>query len=209
VTESALTVAQLEVLQMFFGLPESVGFVLAGGAGLLAAGISTRPTEDVDLFTTAPSVTDAGDALEEVARARGWTTERIHDATTFRRLVVHLFSTEQVLVDLAQDGGPLSAPLVTTAGPTYPPEELGARKVLALFDRAELRDFVDVANVAGRYGKARMLSLAVEIDAGFDRAVFRDMASTLDRFTDEELSLLVPEPASVRRFFSEWLTDLR
>ena len=81
--------------------------------------------------------------------------------------------------------------------------------MLALFDRAELRDFVDVANVAGRYGKARMLSLAVEIDAGFDRAVFRDMASTLDRFTDEELSLFVPEPAAVRRFFSEWLTELR
>lgn len=70
-TESALTGPQLEVLQVFFDLPESVGFVLAGGAGLLAAGISTGPTEDVDLFTTAPSVIDAGDALEDVARARG------------------------------------------------------------------------------------------------------------------------------------------
>lgn len=207
--ESALTDGQLTVLHLFFELPESVGFVLAGGAGLLAAGISTRPTDDVDLFTGAASIVEAGNALEHAAVDRGWTTERIQDTTTFRRLAIHLPQTEPVLVDLAQDGPPLSPPMVTAAGPTYPPEELAARKVLALFNRAALRDFVDVANVAARYGTAPLLDLAKELDGGFDPAVFCDMATTLWRFSDAELAALHTDPPAVRAFFADWINSLR
>lgn len=207
--DSALTDAQLAVLQVFFGLPESGGFVLAGGAGLLAAGISSRPTEDVDLFTAAASVVGAAEALERAAAERGWTTDRIQDSPTFRRMAIAVSDTATVLVDLAQDGPPLSAPLVTIAGPTYPPEELAARKVLALFDRAALRDFVDVANVAERYGTERLLDLAVEIDEGFDRSVFCDMAGTLARFSDGEIAVLHPDPSALRAFFADWTSHLR
>lgn len=122
--ESALTDAQLAVLHLLFDLPESAGFVLAGGAGLLAAGISTRPTDDVDLFTAAASILEAGDALERAAVERGWSIERLLDATTFRRLAIAMPGTEAVLVDLAKDGPPLSPRLITLAGPTYPAKEL-------------------------------------------------------------------------------------
>jgi hypothetical protein len=44
---------QLEA-QMFFALPASRGFLLAGGAALLAQHLTARPTEDLDFFT-APS----------------------------------------------------------------------------------------------------------------------------------------------------------
>jgi hypothetical protein len=49
-----LTAFQLEVARLFFALPESKGFLLAGGAALLAQHLTTRPTEDLDFFT-APS----------------------------------------------------------------------------------------------------------------------------------------------------------
>ncbi|MGH3951493.1 MAG: hypothetical protein ACRDSE_20645 [Pseudonocardiaceae bacterium] len=57
----ALTAFQVEVTQVFFSLPESAGFLLAGGAALAAQHLTTRPTQDLDLFTapTAGDVTRA------------------------------------------------------------------------------------------------------------------------------------------------------
>jgi hypothetical protein len=46
-----LTDFQLEVTRLFFSLPASRGFLLAGGAALLAQHLTTRPTEDLDFFT--------------------------------------------------------------------------------------------------------------------------------------------------------------
>jgi len=69
--DSTLTPAQVKVLHLFFSLGESVGFILAGGAGLVAVGLSERPTEDIDLFAPEASVPTAGNALEIAARAQG------------------------------------------------------------------------------------------------------------------------------------------
>lgn len=46
----------------------------------MAVGLSTRPTEDLDLFTAAVSIEPAADALEVGIHERGWHLERIHDA---------------------------------------------------------------------------------------------------------------------------------
>jgi hypothetical protein len=42
---------QTEVAQLFYSLPESKHFLLAGGAAFLAHRISSRPTRDLDFFT--------------------------------------------------------------------------------------------------------------------------------------------------------------
>jgi hypothetical protein len=44
-----LAAFQAEVARLFFGLPESRGFLLAGGAALLAQHLTTRPTEDLEV----------------------------------------------------------------------------------------------------------------------------------------------------------------
>ena len=56
-------------------------------------------------------------------------------------------------------------------GPTLSAEELGADKLLALFDRAQARDFVDVAALVDRFGHGRLCELASETAAlaGSDR----------------------------------------
>jgi hypothetical protein len=64
-----LSAFQLEVARLFFALPASQGFLLAGGAALLAQHLTARPTEDLDFFT-APErghVPAARDALEAAA----------------------------------------------------------------------------------------------------------------------------------------------
>lgn len=45
-----LTAFQTEVALAFFDLPASAGFLLAGGAALLAQQLTTRPTQDLDLL---------------------------------------------------------------------------------------------------------------------------------------------------------------
>ena len=42
--DSTLTELQRLVLELFFELPEADGFVLAGGAALVASGLTERPT---------------------------------------------------------------------------------------------------------------------------------------------------------------------
>lgn len=41
---------QIEVAQLFFSLPASDGFLIAGGGALLATGLTSRPTRDLDFF---------------------------------------------------------------------------------------------------------------------------------------------------------------
>jgi predicted nucleotidyltransferase component of viral defense system len=201
---------QLEVARLFFALPASRGFLLAGGAALLAQHLTTRPTEDLDFFT-APErghVPAARDALEDAARQRGWTAERIHDSDTFCRMVIRSLDAG-VLIDLAVNAPPDLPASATTAGPTLAPEELAGHKLLALFDRAAARDFADVYVLVRRFGKDVMLARATQIDAGFDAKVLADMIATLDRFADNEIP--VPEDSSaaeLRAFYAAWRSEL-
>lgn len=205
-----LTAFQVEVARMFFALPESGGFLLAGGAALLAQHLTTRPTEDLDFFT-APDrghVPAARDALESAARERGWGIDRIHDGDTFCRMVIR-GDDAAVLVDLAVNAPPDSPASETAAGPTLAPEELAGHKLLALFDRAAPRDFADIYVLAHRFGKDALLTRAARIDAGFDVSVLADMIATLDRLADGDIP--VPEGTSaveLRAFYAAWRSEL-
>ena len=102
-----LTDFQLEVTRLFFSLPVSRGFLLDGGAALLAQHLTTRSKEDLDFFT-APDrghVPAARDALEAAARERGWVTERIHDSDTFCRFVIRSDTGEVA----TENGSPTSS----------------------------------------------------------------------------------------------------
>jgi hypothetical protein len=89
-----LTTFQLEV-QLFFSLAASRGFLLAGGAALLAQHLSSRPIDDLDFFTGPERghVPSARDELEAAAWQRGWSVERIQDTQTFCRLIAPLPSS--------------------------------------------------------------------------------------------------------------------
>lgn len=207
-TEPVLTRVQSEALHLFFSLPESQGFLLAGGAGLVVIGLSDRPTEDLDLFAAEASIPSAGEALEAAARSVGWSVERLHDADTFRRLLIRTGIDSATMVDLAKDAGPLAEPTITTFGPTYPAGELAARKVLALFDRAALRDFIDVDRVAASFSHEHLIEVAMAIDSGLDVSVLAQMMRTLERFSDEQIAEFGVEPAALRDRFRRWTAQL-
>jgi len=98
---------------------------------------------------------------------------------------------------------------VSLAGPTFALDELAGRKVVALFDRAAARDFVDVYALHRSFTKDVLLERAAEVDAGFNRAVFAEMLEHIRRYTDIDLALGAVDVAELRRFFQEWALELR
>ena len=206
--DGALTPLQREVAAVFFALPAAEGFLLAGGAALVAQDLSDRPTRDLDLFTThADGVPEARDAFESAASARGWEVKRIKDSPTFCRLEVH--GDVALMVDLALESPPVGPPIVTVLGPSYGPEELAGRKLLALFDRAAPRDFVDVFRLAARYDRATLVEWARRVDGGLDDGVLADMIGMLSKFRDADLPIGGAEIPALRAFFAEWRATLR
>jgi len=207
--ETMLTSFQIEVAHLFFALPASDGFLLAGGAALLAQHLTARPTHDLDFFTR-PGGGNVGRARDELVAAagmRGWTVDVVQDNVTFCRLLVH--GPEDLLVDLALDSGPGRPAAVSIAGPTFALDELAGRKVVALFDRTAARDFVDVYALHQTFTKDVLLERAAEVDAGFNCAVFAEMLEHLARYADTDLSLGAVDVDDLRSFFQECALELR
>jgi hypothetical protein len=206
---SALTDFQVDVARLFFALPASEGFLLAGGAALAAQHLTNRPTQDLDFFT-APGrgdVTAARDEFEHAIRTHGWQVERIRDTATFCRLLIR--GPQDLLIDLAMDSTPGLPATASLAGPTFAPEELAARKVLALFGRAEARDFADVYELARAYDTTTLITRAAGLDDGFDLDVFASMLDALARFTDDDIPVPSADVADLRAFFAQWAAELR
>lgn len=204
-----LTAVQIEVAETFFALEESKGYLVAGGAALVASRLVARSTEDIDLFASAPitTVVAACDALIEALRHRGYNVGTLQKGTAFCRLIV-TGSVGDVLVDLAVDSPPIASPTMTILGPTLAPIELAGRKLLALFGRAEARDFADVYVLAQRFGQVALLDEAASLDAGFDRAVLAQMMHTISRFDDDEIPLHADEVTAAREYFRDWVREL-
>lgn len=205
---SGLSDFQVDVARLFFALPASDGFLLAGGGALLASGLTTRPTRDLDFFG-APTVVDISRVCEQFEAAvmeAGWSSSRLQSSGSFVR--IHVVGPEQLIVEIAIDSAAQWSPVLSAVGPTYDPQELAGRKLVALFDRAEARDFADVYVLAQQFDKASLLEWAHEIDPGFDLGVLRDMLGTLNRFTDEEIPIDPSLVARARAFFESWSQEL-
>ncbi len=151
-------------------------------------GVVNRTTRDLDFFCT-----DAGDleplrerlrtALTEV----GLSTTVQESSETFVRLMV-TDGDDETFVDLASDFR-LRPPVETPYGTALSLEELAADKLLALFSRAEARDFVDAYRVSNVVGFERMEELAQAKDSGFSRRYLAEMLGWFDRHDRAEFEV--------------------
>lgn len=115
---------------------------------------------------------------------------------------------EDLIVDLALDSAPGLPAVASVVGPTFAPAELAGRKVVALFNRAAARDFVDVFALSQRFDKATLLELAHEVDAGFEIQVFVEMIGMLARRRDADLAGGGVDVGELRAFFDQWCAEL-
>lgn len=205
-----LTPLQIQATRLFFSLPASAGFAVAGGAALIARGLITRPTQDVDLFlldTGQSTVASAAAAFETAMDRQGWSHYRTRDHQEFIRLSI-TDGQDSLIIDVGRDSPATDSTGPTQLGPTLSPRDLAARKTLALFGRAEPRDFADVRDLAERYGRDHLIQWAAEDDPGFDRQVFADMLTTIDRFADTDLPVSPRQATALRAWIHDWAAEL-
>lgn len=207
-SRSGLSEFQIELANLFFSLPESAGFLLAGGGALIAQGIVPRPTEDLDFFTTRQvgNVEAASDALISAVAARGWTTDLLRSGPDFRRWAIT--GPETVLVDLAVDGPSTGTPTLTIAGPALAPADLVVSKTLAMFGRAEPRDYVDVYVLNQRFNREDTLGKAAATDQGFNQDVFVQALRAHRRIRDADFPEIGVAIAELRTYFDAWADEL-
>ena len=120
-----------------------------------------------------------------------------------------MYGPEDLLVDLALDSAPGRSAAVSIAGPTFALDELAGRKLVALFDRAAARDFVDVYALHHTFTNDVLLERAAEVDAGFNQAVFAEMLEHLAGYADADRSLGAADVAELRAFSHEWVVEIR
>jgi hypothetical protein len=114
-------------------------------------------------------------------------------------------------VGVFPDGGRLQDRVTLDIGPVLHPDDLAADKVLALWGRARPRDFYDVAALLDRYGRDRLLELAVAKDSGFTLGTFIDALRAIHRLGLAEWAEDgIPEgdATRLRTLFDNWRAHL-
>lgn len=87
-------------------------------------------------------------------------------------------------------------------------EELGADKVLALYGRAEARDFVDVHRLSQRLGLERLCHLAGLKDRGFSTDRLVEAMRGFERHRRQDFDVDDAEFDHLRRWTTETISHL-
>ncbi|MEV0270671.1 nucleotidyl transferase AbiEii/AbiGii toxin family protein [Hamadaea sp. NPDC050747] len=191
------------------------GFALGGGRALLAYGVTERPSEGVDLFTVDDSsVRPAAEAVMDALAEAGFSVWEVGDETD-------LFDDlADILIELTVSGHdgasmpvslgvqPRSLPPVDLgAGPVTPLEDLAAIKVAAMVNRAEVRDFIDVAAFLRRFDRDQLLALVTAVDPALTADDYAACVRQLDCCPDERIRRYGADPLAVRAAFADWPRD--
>jgi sensor domain CHASE-containing protein len=141
----------------------------------------------VDLFAEASAQFDFSQAVDAVIaayRRDGLQADAEVRSSTFARLSVSS-GAERAKVELGVDWRK-NKPILLAVGPVLHADDAVANKVCALFGRAEVRDYVDVAAIlaSGRYSEEDLVRLAEEHDPGFDPSWFTEALNAVDRLPD-------------------------
>lgn len=198
-----LSPLQERIAEIVAGLDEAEGFALAGGAALIARGDVRRQTRDLDFFGLSGDAVDRlAPAVRRALSAAGFIVGHAQANPGFVRLIVS-DGDERTELDLAADARLFPAEFGRLA-PTLTGEELAVDKVLAVFGRAEARDFADLMALEPRYGLDRLCDLAAKKDLGFEPALFAEMVSRFDRLRRDEFELDDAEYEQLRGEVRRW-----
>jgi hypothetical protein len=194
------------------------GFALGGGNALIAHGLITRPTQDVDLFTNEETgVGAAAGSVEAALRNAGFETEREDAAVGVSDMfegmdeglaewTVTASDGQQIMLQMAYFDR-TRQPVTMDVGPVLSLEDVVGGKVCALAGRAEPRDYIDTAAALKRYSIRDAIGLARRLDPGLEDRDFADAARRLDQWGDgifTPFGLSPADVAALREAFRDW-----
>lgn len=190
-------------------------FALGGGLALLAHGVVERPTLDVDLFTADDrGVRDAASAVAEALLEAGYEATEVEIESDLAGLVegfdsamveLEVVTPEGLTIPVSLGVQPRSQPAVTLAvGPVIHLADLAAGKVAAMANRAEVRDYIDVAALQSRFSREQLLALAADVDPGLTAEDYAAAMRQLAAYPDALFTRYGADAVAVRAAFNPW-----
>lgn len=209
-----ITPLQEVILKSFGQAVDSNHFYLTGGTALAYFYLKHRRSNDLDFFTAIEKIVDPFSRnLEKVLRDEGMTVERRRGVQSFIELFVGR-KDQNTIIQLAQDAAFRFE--ATREFPSYPKlkvdslRDIASNKLLALFGRAALRDFIDLyflVREAG-FGREDLMEMSAKKDPGFDLywlGVAFERIKTFDKDSPEMLMLIKQVKfQELFNFFEEW-----
>jgi predicted nucleotidyltransferase component of viral defense system len=194
------------------------GFALAGGNALLAHGIITRPTEDVDLFTNDQhGVEHVAAAVQAAVTEAGYQVNTRDQADDLADIFPEMGQGLAEWLITAPDGQQLilqlayftrcHSPVTMDMGPVLDLEDVAAGKICALASRIEPRDYIDTAAMLTRYTPDQLISLARQLDPGLEHRDFAEAGQRLDHMPDTAftaLGITARDITTLRDQFADW-----
>jgi hypothetical protein len=194
------------------------GFALGGGNALIAHGLITRPTQDVDLFTNEETgVEAAADSVEAALHDAGFEAEREGTTAELADLFEGVAQGLAEWIVTAPDGqrtmlqmayfDRAAQPVTMDVGPVLNLEDVVGGKICALVGRAEPRDYIDTAAALTHYSLEQAIAFARRLDPGLEERDFADAGRRLDRWGDAifaPFGLSADDVAALREAFAGW-----
>jgi predicted nucleotidyltransferase component of viral defense system len=205
---------QKVILNNFGQILDSEHFYLTGGTALSLFYLRHRRSNDLDFFTTMEDIIlPFSYRLEEKLKSKGMSTQRQRGIHSFVELLVK-GEEETTIVHLAID---TPFRLESTKEFFEYPKlkvdslvDIASNKLLALFGRATLRDFIDIYSLIKKknFTPEELMEKAKRKDPGFDLYWLGVALERINIFKDDspEMLLLV-EPIKFKdlaTFFNQW-----
>lgn len=212
-----LTDLQRKILFQFSGLPDQEAFCLTGGTALSAIFLKHRRSHDLDFFTPIEELIQPhSQKLEESLVKEGLKVDRLRAFQSFTELSVSS-ENDFTMVHFALDS-PFRFEEPSKVDEIFGIKvdsliDIATNKLLALFGRAELRDFIDVYFLAREhFGKIELIEKASQKDPGFDLYWFGIALERINDFSDDatDFLLLVRQCSmtELKEFFGLWRKDI-
>jgi hypothetical protein len=183
---------QREVTRLLLSVIEDEGFALAGSGAIREHGLTSRPTEDVDLFTSRAGAENFSKAIAlamSVLRVQGYEVAEARRAEQYAHLHITAPDGHVLEVDFGLDWRG-AEPVRLDVGPVLALTDAIANKVGALYSRAEVRDYLDVDSIRQSevFSDAKLLELAADHDPGFEQAFFAEQLARVTDLTDKDIA---------------------
>ena len=193
------------------------GVAFAGGGALQVHDVSNRRTQDVDLFVrNAGNVGKAARVIADALGRAGYGVEITSADEGLWELEVYPPAAPQ-----AASGGEAAEPVqvqvayfafsdtvTKDVGPVVTLDYLATRKAVAIMERHQVRDYVDIASLADAgYSVRQLLAMAFAEEPSLTAEDAGDAGVHLDRVSDARLARELPPgktPAWVRAVFADW-----
>lgn len=212
-----LTDIQKKIFSHLKDIPEIDAFYLTGGTALSRFYLGHRKSDDLDFFTSEEELIQPFSLkIEEVLKKGGFNVERKRGFRSFVELAVSV-NSESTIIHLALDSPYRLDPVILAE--EFPGlkidslRDIAANKVLALFSRATLRDFVDVFFlIKEKFEKKDVILMAQKKDPGFDLYWLATAFERVHEFSvDSPEMLLLFKQCSLEAlsaFFDDWRREI-